>query len=249
MAAWKSWLLIVLLGLLVTLSACGAPQEQGGSSNFPSEPLLSNSVNIDQRPTQAPDLAFPRQEMTPTPSPTSKATTPPTATPTMIPATSSGGLVMPTTGKGASPYGSPPPLTALEKQLTQQLFAKINADRAARGLFPYAWNATLSGGARLHSWNMFHCGFSHTCPDGSDQCDRIAAEGFAGYTDCGENIAYAGPYPTPWGGVSKIQDGMLNEPPSGWHHIHLLSTTLHRVGVGVYVDPSGYIWFTEDLVS
>jgi uncharacterized protein YkwD len=129
------------------------------------------------------------------------------------------------------------------------LFAKINSDRAASGLYPFQWNATLAGGARLHSWNMFHCGFSHTCPDGKPQCDRIAAEGFTGYADCGENIGYAGPFPTPWDGVAKIQQTMVDEPPTGWHRIHLFSKTLNRVGVGIYVDPDGYIWFTEDMVS
>jgi uncharacterized protein YkwD len=140
-------------------------------------------------------------------------------------------------------------MTAEETQLTQQLFVVINRDRAARGLFAYTWNPTLAGGARLHSWNMYHCGFSHTCPDGHPQCQRIADEGFAGYSDCGENIGYAGPFPTPYDGMHNIQETMANEPPTGWHYIHLFSQTLHRVGVGIYVDPSGYIWFTEDLVS
>jgi uncharacterized protein YkwD len=140
-------------------------------------------------------------------------------------------------------------MTALEIQLTQKLFALINSDRAARGLYPFIWNPVLAGGARLHSWNMVHCGFSHTCPDGKDQCQRIASEGFAGFTDCGENIGLAGPYPTPWGGVTSVQESMINEPPSGWHRIHLTSTTLHKVGVGLYVDSRGWIWFTEDLVS
>jgi uncharacterized protein YkwD len=156
---------------------------------------------------------------------------------------------LPTTILGGSPYGSPLGATGEEVQLTQQLFALINSDRAARGLYAYQWNATLAGGARLHSWNMYHCGFSHTCPDGRSQCQRIADEGFAGYTDCGENIGYAGPYPTAAKGVYTIQESMANEPPTGWHRIHLFSTTLHRVGVGVYVDAGGYIWFTEDLVS
>ncbi len=140
-------------------------------------------------------------------------------------------------------------MTAEEIQLTQKLFAQINSDRAARGLYPFVWNATLAGGARLHAWNMDHCGFSHTCPDGLDQCQRIANEGFAGYTDCGENIGEAGPYPDAWGGVYNVQEGMINEPPTGWHRIHLTSTTLHKVGVGVFVEPNGWILFTEDLVS
>ena len=122
-------------------------------------------------------------------------------------------------------------------------------DRAVRGLYPFIWNTTLAGGARLHSWNMTHCGFSHTCPDGLNQCTRIANEGFAGFTDCGENIGLAGPYPTPWGGVYNVQESMMNEGSTGWHFIHLTSKTLHRIGVGIFVDSRGWIWFTEDMVS
>jgi uncharacterized protein YkwD len=140
-------------------------------------------------------------------------------------------------------------MTAEEIQLTQQLFALINHDRAARGLYPFIWNNTLAGGARLHSWNMIHCGFSHTCPDGLDQCTRIANEGFAGFTDCGECIGLAGPYPTPYGGVYNVQESMMNEGSTGWHFIHLTSTTLHSIGVGIMVDAKGWIWFTEDMVS
>jgi len=133
--------------------------------------------------------------------------------------------------------------------LTQQLFALINHDRAVRGLYAFTWNTILAGGARLHSWNMVHCGFSHTCPDGLNQCTRIANEGFAGFSDCGENIGLAGPYPNAWAGVYSVQESMMNEGPTGWHFIHLTSTTLHRIGVGIFVDSSGMIWFTEDMVS
>ncbi len=149
---------------------------------------------------------------------------------------------------GAAPYGPPPPLTAEERDLTQKLFVLINQDRAVRGLYPFEWNDVLAGGARLHAWNMYHCGFSHYCPDGRSPCQRITDEGIS-YTDCGENIAYAGPYPNAWAGVYKIQESMINEPPTGWHRIHLTSTTLHRIGIGVYVDPMGYIWFVEDMAS
>jgi uncharacterized protein YkwD len=132
--------------------------------------------------------------------------------------------------------------------LTQKLFAQINSDRAALGLYAFTWNTTLSGGARLHSYNMYYCGFSHTCPDGLDQCTRIGNEGFT-FTDCGENISEAGPSTPPWTNVYKIQESMMTEGATGWHYIHLTSKTLNRIGIGVYVDPSGWVWFTEDMVS
>jgi uncharacterized protein YkwD len=248
------WILVVLLSMVVLFTACTS---QTGSSprplNTPTHPNDTqnsipddngngDNVHVTQQPTPSP-IVIQGHEPPATPAPTTQATpgTPPPiiATPTNIPIT----------GTGAAPYGSPPPLTTEEIELTQKLFVKINNDRATSGLYPFQWNEMLSGGARLHSWNMYHCGFSHTCPDGKQQCDRISAEGFAGYTDCGENIGYAGPFPTAWEGTAKIQQTMVDEPPTGWHRIHLFSKTLNRVGVGVYVDPDGYIWFTEDMVS
>src|SRR6266516_7261978 len=230
----RLWYLIGFL-MAILLSACGSQQN---SQQSPTQPLISDAVHVEQWPTPTPPIVLPRQVATPTPAPTSQ--TVPALTP---PAN------IPTAGTGPAPYGPPPALTTEEIQLTQQLFTLINHDRAVRGLYPFAWNETLAGGARLHSWNMVHCGFSHTCPDGLNQCARSATEGFAGFSDCGENIALAGPYPTAWDGVYRVQESMINEPPTGWHRIHLTSTTLHRIGVGVFVDSRGWIWFTEDMVS
>jgi len=228
------WFLSGLL-LMLLLNACGAQQN---TQFTPSQPLISDAGHIQQKPTPTPPISIPMQVATPTPKPI------PTHVPTYSPPTN-----IPNTGIGPAPYGPPPSMTSEEIQLTQQLFALINRDRAVRGLYPFVWNATLAGGARLHSWNMVHCGFSHTCPDGLDQCTRIANEGFAGFTDCGENIGLAGPYPTIWDGIYAVQESMINEPPTGWHRIHLTSTTLHRLGVGLYLDSRGWAWFTEDLVS
>ncbi len=212
------------------LTACQAGQS---SHLTPVEPVTGDSLNIAQHPTPTASISIPRQ----------------IATPTAIAHTSAPPSTIPGSGTGSAPYGQPPLLTAEEIQLTQQLFALINHDRAVRGLYPFIWNPTLAGGARLHSWNMVHCGFSHTCPDGLNQCVRIANEGFAGFTDCGENIGLAGPSTPPWNNVYAVQESMINEGSTGWHYIHLTSTTLHRIGVGIYVDANGWVWFTEDMVS
>src|SRR3989442_3255526 len=192
----KCWHLSGLF-LVVFLAAC-APQQ--GSQTPPTQPLISDSVHVRQRPSPTPPISIPRQVATPTPN----LQAPPTSV----------------SSSAAAPYGPPPPLTEEETQLTQQLFALINSDRAARGLYPFVWNSTLAAGARLHSWNMVHCGLSHTCPHGRTQNQRIADEGFAGYTDCGENIGLAGPYPSPWGGGYAVQESMINEPPNGSHRLH-----------------------------
>jgi uncharacterized protein YkwD len=236
-------MLALLLGMLL-FNAC-ASQTSGYSAYKPAKTKTADT----QQALNTFQLSVPSHHATLTSQVTPQPTPSPLPTPTPIAAPKTTAGTIPGTGTGSSPYGAPSALTGEETTLTQQIFAVINSDRAARGLYAYTWNATLSGGARLHSWNMFHCGFSHTCPDGIAPCQRMTNEGFTHYTDCAENIAYAGPYPTAWGGVHSIQEGMINEPPSGFHHMHLVSTTLHTVGVGVYVDPSGYIWFTEDFLS
>ena len=220
----KFWYIFSLF-LIILLAACGA-----GQSNHvvQIQPVTSDSLNIAQHPTPTTSLTIAKQLAT-------VVSTPSTRTNTHV--------------IGPAPYGPPPPITSEEYQLTQQLFALINHDRAIRGLYPFIWNATLAGGARLHSWNMVHCGFSHTCPDGLNQCARIANEGFAGFSDCGECIGLAGPSTPPWNNVYAVQESMMAEGPTGWHFIHLTSTTLHRVGVGMYVDSNGWVWFTEDMVS
>jgi uncharacterized protein YkwD len=232
----KFWGLFGLFLLGFILAACGTQQNSQSSKMMPSQPIFADAIHTEQRPTPT-QVTIPSQLATPTPKSTS---TLPASPPSNIPSGS---------GMGLDPYGPPPSVSAEEAQLTQMLFAQMNKDRAARGLYAFVWNDTLAAGARLHSWNMYHCGFSHTCPNGEDQCTRIANEGFAGFTDCGECIGLAGPSSPPWTNVYAVQESMINEPPTGWHRIHLTSTTLHRVGVGIYVAPDGWVWFTEDMVS
>jgi Cysteine-rich secretory protein family len=153
-----------------------------------------------------------------------------------------------------APWGSPP-ITTNSTAIERYLFNQINHDRAIRGLYLYSWNPTLANGARLHSWNMYHCGFSHSCPDGDTAfgCMRITYE-FPQNNDCGEAISSTlgdGTLANEEAKIGSIQEGMVNEPdsPSSWHRIHLTSQTLHSIGVGVYISPAGWVYVTEDMVS
>jgi len=252
---------LLSLSLMVLVAACGSASVN--TSSLASKSITSDSLNnsrIQQSPTPLPtsivSLSIPSQKATPVPSQASRSYTTPTSTSTQPPAPLSNCVIysdattkVPAQNGGlAAPYG-PAPISSEAQQLTQQLFQLINQERAACGLPPFLWNNTLSSGALLHSWNMAHCGFSHYCPDGSTPYQRIANEGFAGLSDCGESIGLAGPYPTAWAGVYSVQESMAHEPLGGWHRIHLFSTTLHRIGIGMYVDARGWPWFTEDMVS
>src|SRR5256884_2010388 len=231
----KTYWLLLSISLIVLLAACGSKKviTSSLSSKSVTSDSLSNS-RLQQSPitfpTAIPPLSIPRQKATPIPTrvpriiASSTSTPPPVAN--CITYSQATTLAPAKNGTLAAPYG-PAPVSSEAQQLTQQLFQLVNHDRAACGLSPFGWNATLANGALLHSWNMYHCGFSHTCPDGSAPCQRIANEGFAGDSDCGENIAMAGPYPNARAGVSPLQESMAHEPLWGWHRIHLLSTTLH----------------------
>lgn len=249
-----------LLGLMliVLLAACGAgtATRQQSSGSIASDSLSQGSYPISPAPTTAPIPSIPSLIVAPSPTAVTHPPAPPAngPTPTQPPSSScitfsnDQTLTPPKNGGLDAPYG-PAPVTSEAQQITAQLFQLVNSDRAACGLPPFAWNATLAAGALLHSWNMYHCGFSHYCPDGMTPYQRIGNEGFAGDPDCGENIGLAGPYPTPWGGVYAVQESMAHEPLGGWHRIHLYSTTIHQMGIGVYVAPNGWLWFTEDMAG
>lgn len=253
----KIYWLLLSLSLIVLLSACGSAKitTSSLSSKSVTSDSLSNS-HLHKSPTPFPtsiiSLSIPSQKATPIPAqaplPIATSTSTPSPVSNCVIYNNATTLVPPQNGGLAAPYG-PAPVSSEAQQLTQQLFQLINSERAACGLPPFSWNNTLASGALLHSWNMAHCGFSHYCPDGSTPYQRIANEGFAGLSDCGESIGLAGPYPTAWAGVYSVQESMAHEPLGGWHRIHLFSTTLHRIGIGIYVDARGWPWFTEDMVS
>lgn len=219
------WHLMIAL-LLLSLAGCGvANQNQQAahvstSTPTPTTTATSSSISLD-----VPAQSVPTPTVTPTPRPSNSHS------------------IAPTQGSGSSSPGS-------RSQLEQQLFNLINQDRAAQGLYAYTLNSTLSNGARRHSQTMADgCGMQHRCPGEPDPCQRVTNEGIA-WTSCGENIGYSSPNPTAWGGVQSIDQSMLNEqPPDDGHRQNLLSTSFHRVGIGIVIDSQGIVWVTEDFAS
>lgn len=224
-----SWLALTLL-LLFALAGC----EVGNGSQQQNQQATSSLTPIATK-GDSNILTVPTPTATPDPTPTATATPRPhpTTAPTARPTTSSSG--------GGSSSGT---------GLAGQLFALINQERAAQGLSAYTLNSTLSAGALKHSTKMAgSCGLSHQCPGEPDPCTRVSNEGIS-WTSCGENVGYSSPDPTAWGGVQQVEVSMINEqPPDDGHRRNLLSTSFHRVGVGVYVDSRGYVWVTEDFAS
>lgn len=251
MSVKKVWWVCLCLPLMLVLAACNPAAT---SQQIPSRPLTSDALNHSNpqahvlptpTATPMPPMSIPSQKFTPTPRAGQSGGSSSSSSSSCVKFSNDTTRVPAKNGGLAAPYGAAP-TSSLAQQFASQLFQLINHERTACGLPAFTWSDTLAKGALLHSWNMAHCGFSHTCPDGMSQCQRIANEGFAGQTDCGECIGGAG---GTWASVSSIQESMEHEPVTGWHRIHLFSTTLHYIGIGVYIDSSDYVWFTEDLVS
>lgn len=220
----RYWHLAGWLLLSFSLVACSSVNTSVTRS--PSPTLAATHVLSGQSLAIAPH-ATPAPSLTPDP-------TAPAGTRTPVPTPTSSAL---------------PTLTSVESQLEQQLFNLINQDRATlSGLGAYTLNSAMSAGALVHSWKMASCGLSHQCPGEADPCQRVTNEGIS-WTACGENVGYSSPSPTAAAAVQGIETDMLNEPAPAGHRHNLLSTSYHRLGLGIYIDSRGYVWITEDFAS
>jgi uncharacterized protein YkwD len=153
----------------------------------------------------------------------------------------------------ATDNGSHAQGTAEEQQLAQQLFRRINQDRAANNLPALAWEPRLVQSARLHDLVMAGgCGLNHQCPGEPDVGTRISKQGVQ-WQAAGENIGEGGPVYTTSDAsnmVLMIHNGMMGEkPPDDGHRRNLLSTDFHRIGISIYIDAKNTLWLTEDFAS
>ena len=153
----------------------------------------------------------------------------------------------------ATDNGSHAQGTTEEQHLTQQLFRRINSDRAANDLPALAWEPRLVQSGRLHDLVMAGgCGLQHQCPGEPDVGTRISNQGMQ-WQAAGENIGEGGPVYTDsdaWNMVLMIHNGMMGEkPPDDGHRRNLLSRDFHRIGISIYIDAKNTLWVTEDFAS
>ena len=137
-------------------------------------------------------------------------------------------------------FGSFAPLLADGASLDgveQDLVARINAFRAARGLPTLAVSDTLTGAAK---WMSFDMGarnyFAHTSLDGRSPTQRMFDAGYPAFgTWTGEDLA-AG-YTT----TADVLNGWINSPA---HYAVLVNPQYHAIGVGRgYTSGSTYGWY------
>ncbi len=166
--------------------------------------------------------------------------TPPTALPlptsTSVPPVVAAAAPVVPADPPAAPTDAPvaaPVLPADVAGFPAEIFQRINAERAAFGLAPLAWNATLARAAQLHADDCYARGWcSHTGSDGSTMKERIIRQGYdpVRWSEC---WAW---YATPEMAVAMWMDEV---PPNDPHRRTILSTWLTEVGVGVVPAANG----------
>jgi Uncharacterized protein with SCP/PR1 domains len=232
-----------LLLLVIISSACANASSisiDNSDSTF-LRPVATKQAHTPTQSVKSITLYLPHQ-----PALARRSIQPPAKKPTPV-ATSQPTVVLQPTSQPVQSPVTGGAQTASEQQLVQQLFARINQDRANAGLTPLTWNTILAGTAYQHSTLMLQgCGIAHQCAGEAAPCQRIAA---AGLNDpaCGENIGNAAATPTLWAGVQQIDIDMLNEPAPALHRRNILSTTHHSLGIGIRISSTNQTWITEDF--
>jgi uncharacterized protein YkwD len=128
---------------------------------------------------------------------------------------------------GGSSAGSP------EQQIERDLVARLNAERAARGLGPVAVDPQLSQAAR---------GWSQTMGQRNTMFHSNLSTWSAGYIAIAENVAWE----TSPGMTSGDMHTMWMH--SDGHRHNILAPNVNRVGVGV-ACVNGKLWGTERFAS
>src|ERR1700688_3482236 len=130
----------------------------------------------------------------------------------------------------------PPPVRAQENGSAQILFESANHERAAQGLAPLKWSATLAAAARQHALRMAAQNtLSHQLPGEPGMVDRASQAG-ARFSSLAENVA-EGP------NAEGIHEQWMNSPP---HRANLLDPQLDSVGIAV-VENNGTLFAVEDF--
>ena len=135
-------------------------------------------------------------------------------------------------GPGASTNEESTPQNA--DPYVQKIADLVNEEREKAGLAPLTLVSETNGAAAIRAEEIYSV-FAHERPDGSkyrtvlDQCGIT-------YGFCGENVAYG--YRTP----KAVMDGWMN---SEGHKANILNERFTKIGVGHYVGPNGYHYWSQ----
>jgi uncharacterized protein YkwD len=121
--------------------------------------------------------------------------------------------------------------TAPSCPIVQELYQRLNGERAARGLAPLTWHAGLAGYATAWSQNMAAYGFRHS--------NLNSMWSVGSFSSVGENIA--------WGQgatAAGLHSAWMNSPP---HRENMLRSTYNLVGIGVHITADGRVYATTSF--
>ncbi len=170
---------------------------------------------------------------------------PPLATPTAAPiAAALPSATSEPTAAPTAPPGAAAPVESTPAEIgvwPAEVFGLINAERAAAGIGPLAWNDTLAQAAYLHGLDCQQRGeCDHTGSDGSTVKIRVTRAGYptVGAAEC---IVYAA---APAQAVSWWMDEV---PPNDWHRRTILSTWVTEIGIAVVPNHLGTYYFIADF--
>jgi uncharacterized protein YkwD len=157
---------------------------------------------------------------------------------------------------GTSPTGTGPTTSTTTGALTadphyQAALSLLNQSRSQHGSPPVVLDELLCECALRHAQDLAACsnnsisGFSGCAHKDFNSGDRCGAgsenQGIAtGITSASEDSGFA-----------TIHNGMMSEgpPPQGQinHYSNIIDPTRTAVGVGLYIDPNGNLWVSEEF--
>jgi uncharacterized protein YkwD len=126
--------------------------------------------------------------------------------------------------------------TTTADKITQQLFARLNAERQARGLATLSWDADLANMAADWSQHMASTkDFSHR-----DLGAASSLPGISKFSALGENIAWVEGYPNE---AFQLHTGWMH---SDGHRSNMLQPGFDAVGIAVTCS-GGRAWATQNF--
>jgi uncharacterized protein YkwD len=115
-----------------------------------------------------------------------------------------------------------------------QVLQLVNKERAKEGLSALTTNNTITAAGNVRAKEIVQS-FSHTRPNGSSPFTALSEAGIT-YRAAGENIAYGQRTP------QEVVTGWMNSPG---HRANIMNPSFGKVGIGVYKDSNGTIYWTQ----
>lgn len=134
-------------------------------------------------------------------------------------------------GKAEGRIGAAPDVSSMD--YNHQVMELCNEERRAAGTRDLSYDDALAQVAQVRAKEL-PTAFSHTRPDGSSALDMVPFGNGIHYK--GENIASG--FATP----EKVMNGWMN---SEGHRKNIMNGNYSRIGVGYYVDDTGYPYWVQ----